>query len=142
MQHLIQKLSAIYNKPFVWKFSASAHGKGVVDGVGGWVKSLVHKKVMLFGKNQNIVQDAESFCKLAKQLNQQTTVIHVPIEEVEKYKDTKDIPLLNQYLLTASSKCMSCILMVSTPICGLIHVTTMMLNQQAFHYQSNLHLVS
>ena len=97
---------------------------------------------MLFGKNQNIVQDAESFCKLAKQLNQQTTMIHVPIEEVEKYKDTKDIPLLNQYLLTASSKCMSCILMVSTPICGLIHVTKMMLNQQAFHYQSNLHLVS
>ena len=88
MQHLIQKLSAIYNKPFVWKFSARAHGKVVVDGVGGRVKSLVHKQVMLFGKNQNIVQDAESICKLAKQLNQQTTVIHVSIEEVEKYKDT------------------------------------------------------
>ena len=85
---MIQKLSAIYNKPFVWKFSATAHGKGVVDGVGGRVKSLVHKKVMLLGKNQNIVHDAESFCKLAKQLNQQTTVIHVPTEEVEKYKDT------------------------------------------------------
>ena len=51
MQHLIQKLSAIYNKPFVWKFSATAHGKGVVDGVGGRVKSLVHKKVMSLGKN-------------------------------------------------------------------------------------------
>ena len=34
MQHLIQKLSAIYNKPFVWKFSATAHGKDVVNGVG------------------------------------------------------------------------------------------------------------
>ena len=42
---------------------------------------------MLLRKNQNIIQDAESFCKLAKQLNQQTTVIHVPTE-VEKYKDT------------------------------------------------------
>ena len=139
MRHLIQKLSAIYNKPFVWKFSATAHGKGVVDGVGGRVKSLVHKKVMLLGKNQNIVHDAESFCKLAKQLNQQTTVIHVPTEEVEFTKI--QIPLLNQYLLTASSKCMSCILAVSTPICGLIHLTTMMLNQQAFYYQNKLHLV-
>ena len=88
MWHLIQKLSAIYSKPFVWKFSATAHGKGVVNGVGGQLKSLVHKKVMLLGKNQNIVQDAESFCKLAKQLNWQTTVIHVPTEEVEKCKDT------------------------------------------------------
>ena len=34
MQHLIQKLSAIYNKRFVWKFSATAHGKYVVNGVG------------------------------------------------------------------------------------------------------------
>ena len=89
---------------------------------------------MLLCKDQNIVQDAESFCKL-KQLNQQT-MIFVPTEEVGK-----PIPLLNQYLLMASSKCMSYILMVSTPICGLIHLTTMMLNQQAFHYQSNLHLV-
>ena len=82
MQHLIQKLSAIHNKPFVWKFSATTHGKGVVDGVGGWVKSLVHKKIMSLGKN--IVPNAESFCKLAKQLNQQTTLFHVPTEEVEK----------------------------------------------------------
>ena len=43
---------------------------------------------MSLGKNQNIIQDAESFCKLSKQLNQQTTVIHVSTEEVEKYKDT------------------------------------------------------
>ena len=39
---------------------------------------------MLLGKNQNTVEDAESFCRLAKQLNQQTTVIHVPTEEVKK----------------------------------------------------------
>ena len=43
---------------------------------------------MLLGKNQNTVEDAESFCRLAKQLNQQTTVIHVPTEEVKKYTDT------------------------------------------------------
>ena len=48
----------------------------------------MHRKVILLGKNQNIIQDAESFCKLAKQLNQQTTVIHAATKEVEKYKDT------------------------------------------------------
>ena len=42
----------------------------------------------MLGKNQNIIKDAESFCKLAKQLNQQTIVTHVPTEEKEKYKDT------------------------------------------------------
>ena len=83
---MIQKLSAIYNKPFVWRFSVTAHDKGVVDGVGGRVKLLVHKKVMLLGKDQSIVQDAESFCKL-KQLNQQTMIL-VTTEEVGKYKDT------------------------------------------------------
>ena len=72
----------------MWKLSATAHGKGVVDGVGGQVKSLVHKKVMLLGKNQSIAQDVEHFCKLAKQLNQATTAIHVSVEEVEKYQDT------------------------------------------------------
>ena len=50
MCHLIQRLSAAYKKPFMWKFSATANGKGVADGVGG-VKSLFHKKVMSLGKN-------------------------------------------------------------------------------------------
>ena len=72
MRRLIQRLSPAYKKPFMWKFIATAHGKGVVDSVGGWAKSFVHKKVMSLGKNQSIVQDAESFCKLAKQLNQAT----------------------------------------------------------------------
>ena len=72
----------------MWKFSVTAHGKGVVDGVGGQVKLLVHKKGISLGKNLNIIKDAESFFKLAKQLNQQTAVIHVPTEEVGKYKDT------------------------------------------------------
>ena len=86
--HSIQKLSAIYSKPFLWKFSATTHGKGVVDGVKGRLKSFLHKKVMLLGKNENIVQDAENFCKLAEQLNQQTTRLHVPTDEEKKYKDT------------------------------------------------------
>ena len=38
---LMEGLSETFNKEFVWKFSATSHGKGVVDGVGGNVKSCV-----------------------------------------------------------------------------------------------------
>ena len=56
----------------MWKFSATAHGKSVVDSVGGRVVMSYVSKVMSLGKNQSIAQDAESFCRLAKQLNQAT----------------------------------------------------------------------
>ena len=60
--------------------------KGVVVGVGGKVKSTVYKKVMSLGKDRPIVQDSESFAKLAKELSQSTTIIHVTAEEVNAYK--------------------------------------------------------
>ena len=41
---LVQKLSSNCQKKFSWKFSATSHGKGVVDGVGGRVKSVAHAK--------------------------------------------------------------------------------------------------
>ena len=86
MCFLIEKLSNKYKKYFSWKFSATSHGKGVVDGVGGRIKASVHEKVMSLGKERIIVQDAESFCQLAKQLTKRTTVIHVSKEEIEAYK--------------------------------------------------------
>ena len=46
MRQLIQDLSLKYSKPFTWKFAATSHGKGVVDGVGGKVKSTIWHKVM------------------------------------------------------------------------------------------------
>ena len=56
MRRLIQRLFPTCKKPFMWKFIATAHDvKGVVESVGGQVKSLVHKKVMSLGKNQSIV---------------------------------------------------------------------------------------
>ena len=55
MGFLIQELSKKHGKPFIWKFSATSHGKGVVDGVGGKIKSSVHKKVVSLGKDRPIV---------------------------------------------------------------------------------------
>ena len=74
MRLLIQELSNKYKKTFIWKFSATSHGKGT----GGKVKSSVHKKVKSLGKDQPIVQDAKSFSKLAHELSQNTIIIHVP----------------------------------------------------------------
>ena len=32
---LVERLSTVYKKPFSWKFSATFHRKGMVDGVKG-----------------------------------------------------------------------------------------------------------
>ena len=38
---IIRHLAENYNKPFTWKYFATSHGKGMVDGVGGKCKSIV-----------------------------------------------------------------------------------------------------
>ena len=88
MHFLIQELSKKHGKPFTWKFSATSHGKGIADGVGGKIKSSVHKKVKSLGKDRPIVQDSESFAKLTNKLSESTTIIHVTKEELSAYKDS------------------------------------------------------
>ena len=77
MRHLMETLSKKYAKPFMWKFSATSHGKGVVDGVGGKVKSMVRRKVMSKGKDSLVVQDCESFVQAAKKLLKSTSIVHL-----------------------------------------------------------------
>lgn len=89
MRYLLEKLAKCYNKSFSWKYFATSHGKGVVDGIGGRVKSSVHRKAMSFGKNRPIVQDSESFYKVAKQVTKNTKVKHISNNEVQKYINTK-----------------------------------------------------
>ena len=88
MRFLIQELSKKHGKLFIWKFSATSHGKGVVDGVGGKIKSSVYNKVMRQGKDRPIVQDYESFAKIANELSESTTIIHTIKKEVSAYKDS------------------------------------------------------
>ena len=68
------------------KFSATSHGKGVVDGVGGRVKSIVHTKVMSLRRDRITVQDAKSFYQLVSTFCDKTTVIHVMADEIDTYK--------------------------------------------------------
>ena len=85
MQQLIEDLSLQYKKKINWKFSATSHGKGVVDGIDGNVKSNVRPKVMNMKKNRSIVQDSESFAELAQKLVPSTKVKHFSDEERANY---------------------------------------------------------
>ena len=53
---------------FPVEFSAISHGKGVVDEVGGRVKSIVHTKVMTLRSDRITVQDAKSFYQIVSTL--------------------------------------------------------------------------
>ena len=105
MCFLIQGLSKKHGKPFIWKFSATSHGKGVVDGVGGKVKSSVHKKMMGLGKDRPISQDSKIFANLANRLSESTSIIHITNEEVSAYKDSN--PFGKSAPSMASKKCTS-----------------------------------
>ena len=88
MRHLMETLSKKYAKPFMWKFSATSHGKGV-DGIGGKVKSTVRRKVMSKGKDSLVVQDCESFVQAAKKLLKSTSIIHIDRAAIEIYKESQ-----------------------------------------------------
>ena len=60
MCHLVDKFPTKYNKWFLWKFSATSHGKGVVDEIGSDVKSIIQSQSMGKRKDKIIVQDAKS----------------------------------------------------------------------------------
>ena len=85
MQQLIEDLSLQYKKKINWKFSATSHGKGVVDGIDGNGKSNVRPKVMNMKKDRSIVQDSESFAELAQKLVPSTKVKHFSDEEIANY---------------------------------------------------------
>ena len=74
MCHLMDKFSTNNNKRFLWKFSATSHGKGVVDGIGGNVKSIVQSQSMGKRKDKIIVQDAKSLYQVAKKAMNATDV--------------------------------------------------------------------
>lgn len=70
MVHLLQSLSAKHNMKIEnIEFTATSHGKSVVHGTGGNVEPLVLCHSMNKSKNKIVVQDAQSFAVVAKQLN-------------------------------------------------------------------------
>lgn len=64
----LKELSEKYNKPFLWKYFATSHGKGVVDGIGGRAKSIVCSAIMSKGRSAALVQNASDFYEVAAKL--------------------------------------------------------------------------
>lgn len=95
MVRLLQILANKYKTPFIWKYFATGHGKGIIDGIGGNAKRLVREKVMAKGEKEQIVQCAQDFSSLATILMPSTKVMHVAEEEiksiVQKYNPWADV---------------------------------------------------
>ena len=68
MVRLLEVLAQKYKRNFTWKYFATIHGKGIVDGVGGRAKSIVRTAVM---------------SKNAKMLLQKTTDFHMSQMEID-----------------------------------------------------------
>ncbi len=88
---LLHQLSSQFQKQFSWKFSATSHGKGVVDGTGGRAKSLVRQKVMSQSSEPTIVQSAKDFSQTARILMPKTTVLYIPESETHREKETRKL---------------------------------------------------
>ena len=77
MMNLLQSLTSKYKHQFTWKYFATGHGKGVVDGVGGRAKSLVRAEVMSKKSERTIVQSSLDFACVASRLLQKTLTEHI-----------------------------------------------------------------
>ena len=61
MVALLKQLAERFNKRFTWKYFATSHGKGVVDGIGRQAKSIVRNGVLSKGRAAAIVQSSKDF---------------------------------------------------------------------------------
>jgi hypothetical protein len=68
-------LSRMYNVQMSWNFFATSHGKGVVDGLGGTIKRMVHQAIL----SGHSCRNAEEFVSIARS---KTKAIHV--EEIRE----------------------------------------------------------
>ena len=64
------------------------HGKGVVDGIDGNVKSIVQSESMGKRKDKIIVQDPKSFYQVASKAMNATEVFLIDKTQIEAYRDT------------------------------------------------------
>ena len=65
MVRLLEVLAQKYKRNFTWKYFATSHGKGIVDGVGGRAKSIVRTAVMTKKDDAPVVQSSLDFAYVA-----------------------------------------------------------------------------
>ncbi|KAG1652592.1 Craniofacial development protein 2 [Nymphon striatum] len=72
----IMERSIEYQQPvFTITFSATSHGKGIIDGIGGRAKYLVRHKVISKSSTPLIIQNSQDFANAANQLMEKTTIV-------------------------------------------------------------------
>ena len=98
MAKVLNLLSQKYGRTFSWKYFATSHGKGVVDGVGGNVKRLVREKMMSQGESVPVVQSAKDFADLAAKIVTNTRIFYVDEEfinkKIERENPWMDVPAI------------------------------------------------
>ncbi|KAG1651824.1 hypothetical protein GQR58_026730 [Nymphon striatum] len=87
---ILKDLGEKLGKSFTWKFSATSHGKGIIDGIGGRAKYLVRHKVMSKSSTPLIIQNSQDFANAANQLMEKTTVIHISQRQINEFNEKYD----------------------------------------------------
>ena len=80
---LLYMISSTLGRRVYWKYFATSHGKGVVDGIGGAAKARVREKVGSKGEDAVVVQNSTDFAGLASELLKNVKVLHISQHEVD-----------------------------------------------------------
>ena len=78
---------SVLNITLTWHFSATSHGKGVVDGLGGSIKRSVWRII----RNQDhTISNASEYADLARQRNPNIHILYITKSKVEESKHFLD----------------------------------------------------
>ena len=100
MTKFVTDIKALTSKAVVkWKYFATSHGKGSVDGIGGRAKSLVRYATKSQKSGGCVVQNSTEFYNLVKKLMPGVVVMHVSKEEIvniveerKPWENAKSVP--------------------------------------------------
>ena len=76
-----------------WLFSATGHGKGAVDGVGGLIKHYV-TSYNLRESHEKPIQNANDFVEHVPKYTDAIKIIHLQDVEVEEFRKVKNVDWL------------------------------------------------
>ena len=92
-----------YNKLFSWKFFATSHGKGIVDGESGNCKSIGWQKTFSKDKDCTIVQNVEEFLDAALRFVPSTKVVYIDQSTIDG-KINSEMPFEQTIRVTGITK--------------------------------------
>lgn len=87
----IKLLQTKFSITIIWNFFATAHGKGIVDGIGSLVKYKVLRLVMI---GEAIVYCANQFVKAFNKEQSKITLIEMDKREIDKINQDLQLDIL------------------------------------------------